>query len=105
MRRIAIANQKGGCGKTTTAVCLALCLKDMGNRVLVTDMDPQGSTTQSLYHNREAIQHTVYEMLMDSDTVPVSNSLMKIDDGLDILPSDVLLRTAEQLLSGRCERE
>ncbi len=105
MRRIAIANQKGGCGKTTTAVCLALCLKDMGNRVLVTDMDPQGSTTQSLYPNREAIQHTVYELLMDSDTVPVSSVLTNIDEGLDLLPADVILSTVEQLLSGRSERE
>jgi chromosome partitioning protein len=105
MRRIAIANQKGGCGKTTTAVCLALCLKDMGNQVLVTDMDPQGSTTQSLYPNRESIEHTVYELLMDSDTVPVSSVLTKIDDGLDLLPADVILSTAEQLLSGRSERE
>jgi len=105
MRRIAIANQKGGCGKTTTAVCLALCLKDMGNRVLVTDMDPQGSTTQSLYPDREAIQHTVYELLMDSDTVPVSSVITKIDDRLDLLPADVILSTAEQLLAGRSERE
>lgn len=105
MRRIAVANQKGGCGKTTTAVCLALCLKDMGNRVLVTDMDPQGSTTQSLYPNRESIQHTVYELLVDSDTVPVSNVITSIDDGLDLLPADVILSTAEQVLSGQSERE
>lgn len=105
MRRIAIANQKGGCGKTTTAVCLALCLKDMGSRVLVTDMDPQGSTTQSLYPDRESIEHTLYDLLVDSNSVPVSSVVTNIDADLDLLPSNVVLSTAEQILAGKDERE
>jgi chromosome partitioning protein len=105
MRRIAIANQKGGCGKTTTAVCLALCLQDMGSRVLVTDMDPQGSTTQSLYPDRESIEHTIYDLLVDSDSVPVSRVITSVDGDLDLLPANVVLSTAEQILAGRDQRE
>jgi chromosome partitioning protein len=105
MRRIAIANQKGGCGKTTTAVCLALCLKDMGKKVLVTDMDPQGSTTQSLFPDRESIEHTIYDLLVDSDSVPVSRVITNIDSDLDLLPANVVLSTAEQILAGKDQRE
>jgi len=105
MRRIAIANQKGGCGKTTTAVCLALCLKDMGKRVLVTDMDPQGSTTQSLYPDRESVEHTIYDLLIDSDSVPVARVMTSIDGDLDLLPANVVLSTAEQILAGKDQRE
>jgi chromosome partitioning protein len=105
MRRIAIANQKGGCGKTTTAVCLALCLKDMGNKVLVTDMDPQGSTTQSLYPDKESLEHTVYDLLVDSDTVEVSQVMNRIGTNLDLLPANIILSSAEQMLAGKERRE
>jgi chromosome partitioning protein len=105
MRRIAIANQKGGCGKTTTAVCLALCLKDMGSKVLVTDMDPQGSATQSLYPDKESLEHTVYDLLIDSDSMPVSQVINRVDPGLDLLPANVVLSSAEQMLAGRERRE
>lgn len=105
MRRIAIANQKGGCGKTTTAVCLSLCLKDMGSKVLVTDMDPQGSATQSLYPGKESLEHTVYDLLVDSDSVPVSGVIHRIDSDLDLLPANVVLSSAEQMLAGKERRE
>jgi chromosome partitioning protein len=105
MRRIAIANQKGGCGKTTTAVCLALCLKDMGSKVLVTDMDPQGSATQSLYPDKESLEQTVYDLLVDSDTVPLSGVIHRIDTDLDLLPANVVLSSAEQTLAGKERRE
>jgi chromosome partitioning protein len=105
MRRIAIANQKGGCGKTTTAVCLALCLKDMGQKVLVTDMDPQGSATQSLYPDRESIKHTIYDLLVDSGSVSVTDVITGIDTDLDLLPANVILSSAEQILAGKEQRE
>lgn len=105
MRRIAIANQKGGCGKTTTAVSLALCLKDQGQKVLLTDMDPQGSTTQCLCPDKESIEHTVYNLLIDSSSLPVSEVITKIDDHLALLPANVVLSTAEQMLAGRDRRE
>jgi chromosome partitioning protein len=105
MRRIAIANQKGGCGKTTTAVSLALCLKDMGQKVLLADMDPQGSATQCLYPDKESLEHTIYDLLVDSDTVPVSNVVTYIDPLLSLLPANVVLSTAEQMLAGKDRRE
>jgi chromosome partitioning protein len=105
MRRIAIANQKGGCGKTTTAVSLALCLQDMSNRVLLVDMDPQGSSTQSLHPDKDSFEHTVYDLLVDSDSMPVSSVLQKVGKTLDLLPASVVLSTAEQLLAGREGRE
>jgi chromosome partitioning protein len=105
MRRIAIANQKGGCGKTTTAVCLALCLKDMGSKVLVTDMDPQGSATQSLYPDKESLEHTIYDLLIDSDTVEIPKVMNSIGENLDLLPANVVLSSAEQMLAGKERRE
>lgn len=105
MRRIAIANQKGGCGKTTTAVSLALCLKDLGQRVLLADMDPQGSATQCLHPDKESIAHTIYDLLVDSDSLPVSAVINEIDPCLALLPSNVVLSTAEQMLAGKEERE
>jgi chromosome partitioning protein len=105
MRRIAIANQKGGCGKTTTAVSLALCLKDMGQKVLLTDMDPQGSATQCLYPDKESLEHTIYDLLVNSDSVPVSSVITYIDPLLSLLPANVVLSTAEQMLAGKDRRE
>jgi chromosome partitioning protein len=105
MRCIAIANQKGGCGKTTTAVCLALCLKDMGNKVLVTDMDPQGSATQSLFPGKESLEHTIYDLLVDSDKVPIEQAMNHVDANLDLLPANVILSSAEQMLAGKERRE
>jgi chromosome partitioning protein len=105
MRRIAIANQKGGCGKTTTTVSLALCLKDQGQKVLIADMDPQGSTTQCLCPDKESVEHTIYDLLVDSDTVPVSTVIKDVDSGLSILPANIVLSTAEQVLAGRDRRE
>ncbi len=105
MRTIAVANQKGGCGKTTTAVSLGLCLKDLGKKVILIDMDPQGSTTQSLYPEKENLEHTIYDLLIDSDSVPVSSVLKRIESDLDLLPSNVILSTAEQILAGKEYRE
>jgi chromosome partitioning protein len=105
MRRIAIANQKGGCGKTTTAVSLALCLQDMSNRVLLVDMDPQGSSTQSLHPGNDSLEHTVYDLLINSNSLPVTRVLQRIGENLDLLPANVVLSTAEQMLAGRDGRE
>jgi len=105
MRRIAIANQKGGCGKTTTAVSLTLCLTDMGHRVMLVDMDPQGSATQCLCPDRKSLEHTVLDLLIDSDGVSVADVVIDIDDRLAVLPSDIVLSTAEQVLAGSPARE
>ena len=66
---IAVANQKGGVGKTTTAVNLSACLAVEGKRVLLLDLDPQGNATSGLEIDKEDIDHGVYEMLVDDVSI------------------------------------
>ena len=71
-RIIAIANQKGGVGKTTTSINLSACLAELGKDVLVIDVDPQGNTTSGFGLNKDDIENTVYELLLDECTVKES---------------------------------
>ena len=63
-RTIAVANQKGGVGKTTTAISLGAALADLGYRVLLVDLDPQGNATTGLGINNRALQVTIYDVLL-----------------------------------------
>ena len=63
-RIIAVANQKGGVGKTTTAINLSACLAEMGKHVLAIDLDPQGNTTSGLGVDKDEKENTVYELLL-----------------------------------------
>lgn len=105
MRTIAIANQKGGCGKTTTAVNLAAAFAGTGRRTLIIDLDPQGHTTLGLGHNPETLDKTIYHALTDAQT-PISRVIISTSvDGLNLAPSNILLSGAEFELADIVEKE
>ncbi|MFP6564757.1 MAG: AAA family ATPase [Myxococcota bacterium] len=100
MRSIAIVNQKGGCGKTTTTVNLAGALVAEGQRVLVVDMDPQAHSCLALGVEPDELDENLYEVLSD----PVAGSNLEdvcvpIRDGLALAPSSVILSALEQKLA------
>jgi len=95
MRTIAIANQKGGCGKTTTAVNLAAAFAEKGKRTLIIDFDPQGHATLGLGHNPETLDKTIYHSLTNAQ-IPVFRVIISTSvDGLNLAPSNILLSGAE----------
>ena len=93
-RIIAITNQKGGVGKTTTAINLSACLAEAGQHVLLVDFDPQGNASSGLGLEREDIENTVYDLLTEEVTFEQCR-IAEIQKNLDILPSDMNLAGAE----------
>ena len=91
---IAVVNQKGGVGKTTTAINLSACLAEAGQKVLAVDFDPQGNTTSGLGLEKGNIDDTVYELLMGECEVAQCIK-PSIQERLDVMPSDVDLAGAE----------
>lgn len=101
---IAVANQKGGVGKTTTAVNLSACLGKAGKKVLVVDIDPQGNTTSGLGINPKSLELSVYDCLIND--VHIKDVILKTEfENLYLLPSDINLAGAELELVMKEKRE
>ncbi|AXI00669.1 ParA family protein [Sporosarcina sp. PTS2304] len=101
---IAIANQKGGVGKTTTSVNLSACLAHIGKKVLLIDSDPQGNATSGVGINKGDVQDCIYNMLIDD--VPVQDVILQTNiENLDIIPATISLAGAEIELVSTISRE
>jgi len=107
MRIIASANQKGGCGKTTTAINLSSSLSLKGKRVLLIDFDPQAHATLGLNVNPSDLEKSIYDVITPkkNDFLGIEDILIPIRDNLDLAPSSLILTAVEQELSGVEGRE
>ena len=100
---VAIANQKGGVGKTTTCVNLSSCVAALGKRVLVVDLDPQGNTSSGYGVSKHELNSNVYTCLIDDEDV--RQAIVKTNYNADLLPSNTQLAGAAVELVNLTRRE
>ncbi len=105
MRTIAIVNQKGGCGKTTTAISLSAFLASSNKKVLLIDLDPQSHASIGLNVKVEELEKSAYDIFARSKESRLEDVMVPVADRLDLVPSQVVLSAVEQELAGRPGRE
>ena len=103
-KTIAIANQKGGVGKTTTSINLSACLAEKGKKVLVIDTDPQGNTTSGFGIDKNNLDNTIYELILGECSIS-DCIIKKVMDNISVVPSNVNLAAAEIELIGIDKKE
>ena len=103
-KSIAVFNQKGGVGKTTTNVNLSASIGKLGKKVLVLDMDPQGNTTSGYGIDKDNIENTIYEVIIEN--LDIRDAIIKTEfENIDIIPSASELSGAEIELANEKDRE
>ncbi|MBO6303794.1 MAG: ParA family protein [Selenomonadaceae bacterium] len=102
-KTITIANQKGGVGKTTTAVNLAAALAEKGKRMLILDIDPQGNATSGFGIDKGKLETTIYDVLIREETI--ENATVHTDFKVDLVPANIALAGAEIELVSMLSRE
>ena len=103
-RIIAVANQKGGVGKTTTSINLSACLAALGKKVLAIDMDPQGNMTSGLGIDKNEVEYSVYDLIL-GETAIEQVICKEALENLDVIPSNINLSAAEIEFIGVEEKE
>ena len=101
---ITLCNQKGGVGKTTTAVNLGAALAEQEKRVLMVDLDPQGALTAYWGLETELSQVTIYQLLLN-DSLPATDAIRRVRERIDVIPADIDLAAAEIELFSALGRE